>query len=112
MIKYIIVFLFSFPVFAGGGHTTNVTNNYYTTESTTIQSNNSGIATAISASQLNFNWGTTALQGSVGYGNYDNENAITFGLGKRFGRVLVNGSIGSESNTDKYSFGAGASWTF
>lgn len=71
-----------------------------------------GIATAIANSQLNFGLGTKSLQGSCGYGNYNANNAITCGLGRRFGRVLVNGSIGSESGSDDYSYGIGAAWTF
>lgn len=105
--KYLILMFLSFSAFAHG----DTTNNYYPTE-TVVKGKTPGVATAISASQLNFDWGSYALQGSVGYGNYDNENALTFGLGKRFGRVLINGSVGSESNTDNYSIGAGISWKF
>ena len=71
-----------------------------------------GIATAIANSQHSFNWGTKAWQGSIGTGHYSDSNALSFGMGKRYGRMLFNGSIGSESGTDKYSFGAGVNWQF
>ena len=100
--KYLLALLFTTSVFASEGHQ----------ETIEYKVEYKGIATAISASQLNFDWGSYSLQGSAGLGSYGSSQALTFGLGKRFGRVLVNGSIGSESNNDEYSFGFGASFKF
>ena len=47
----------------------------------------------IAATQLNFDWSTKALQLSVGFGN-DGSSAI--GIGKRFDRILINGSVMDE----------------
>ena len=105
--KYILLLILAFPVIASERH-------HETRIETRIEPKIEyrGIATAIANSQLNFGLGTHSLHGSCGYGNYNDSNAVTCGLGKRFGRVLVNGSIGSESGTGEYSYGLGAAWTF
>jgi len=107
---FIVIFLVSVSTvaLAGENHapreTYNETNNY------TIN-NYRGVATAL-ANNHSFGWGTDKLQGSLGYSNYDGENALSFGLAQRFKNVLVSGSVGSESNTDKYSFSANMGWRF
>jgi len=74
--------------------------------------NTDGIALAIAAAQHQFDWGTYSLQGSIGVGEYDGNNAISFGIGGRIGkdRMLVNGSIGVEEG--KTGIGAGLNWRF
>ena len=103
-----------------------VINNYYTTEeyiteeyitestsSTTINNSITGIALSIATSQHQFDFGTSedVWQGSVGVGNYKGKTATSFALGKRVGRMLVNGSVGKEEGSD-LSFGAGINWRF
>lgn len=68
-----------------------------------------GTALALSQAQLNFDWHTTKWQASVGAGYYDNLEAVSVGIGKKFGDVLVNGSIGCES---KCGGGIGATFRF
>lgn len=67
-------------------------------------------ALSISASQLNMDWSTTKLQGSAGTGIHKGVQAISFGLGKRTGKVLINGSV-STDGTDT-AIGAGVNWRF
>jgi hypothetical protein len=68
-----------------------------------------GVASAIAASQLNFDWSTDALQGSAGIGVY-NSTAISFGMAKRVGKTIISGSANIEDG--KISGGAGVSWRF
>lgn len=56
-----------------------------------------GIASAIAASQHQFNYGIHSWQGSVAVGTYDSETAISVGLAKRFNRTLINGSVSKNS---------------
>jgi len=100
-------------VLGGGGHhhnheSTTVTNNTVVTK----QVDTSGVALSIAAAQHQFDWGTYKLQGAVGFGGYDNSNAISLGVGKRLGkdRMLLNGSVGIENN--KLGYGAGMNWRF
>ena len=71
---------------------------------------NKGVALAIAKSQHNFDWSTEKWQGSLGTGSYDGQDAISIGVGKRFSNVLLNGSIGRES--DKYGYGFGINMRF
>ena len=70
----------------------------------------SGNAIAIATAQHHFDFGTHSFQGSVGAGHYQNDTAVSFAIGKRFGRMLINGSVGSESGNT--SVGAGINWRF
>lgn len=105
--KYLLALLFATSVFA-----TSVFASEGHQETIEYKVEYRGIATAIANSQHSFNWGTKAWQGSVGTGLYNDSNALSFGMGKRYGRMLFNGSIGSESGSDEYSFGAGINWQF
>ena len=69
-----------------------------------------GTALAIAKAQHNFDWSTGKWQGSVGLGSFDNTDAISFGMGKRVGQTLLNGSIGRENG--KYGYGIGVNWRF
>lgn len=111
--KYLLLFMISFTTFASERPHEVVVKEIHTIE-TRIEPKLEyrGIATAIATAQHSFNWGTKAWQGSIGTGHYNASNALSFGMGKRYGRMLFNGSIGSESGTDKYSFGAGVNWQF
>jgi len=66
-----------------------------------------GAALAIAMSQMNFDWSTQKNQASFGVGSFDSQDAISFGFGKRFGNVLINGSIGKEGNKSGYGVGFG-----
>jgi len=66
-----------------------------------------GASLAIAMSQINFDWSTQKNQVSVGVGSFDNQDAISFGFGKRFGGVLINGSIGKEGSKSGYGVGFG-----
>jgi len=76
---------------------------------TTIINNQTanGAALAIAMGQINFDWSTQKNQASIGAGSFDNQDAISFGFGKRFGDILINGSIGRESNKTGYGVGLG-----
>ncbi len=110
--KIIILLLLSFSVMADEKHhnvnapVNNVTN--YSVTNYDV----SGVATSIANSQHSFSFGTFALQGSLGAATYNNSNALSFGLAKRFNRVLISGSVSSESVSDNYSFGVGVGWRF
>lgn len=77
---------------------------------TTLTGQSEGVALSLAASQHHFDFGTHSWQGSVGMGSYDNDSAISFGLAKRFDRVLINGSVGV--NGDKSGYGMGVNWRF
>lgn len=131
MFKYILfLFLISFNVFADNGNYNgqNKENNSTTTEQQVVinidnsssqpvdkytyvpTSNTEGVASAIASSQHHFDFGTDAWQGSLGVGNYENNNAASFSVGKRFDRILFNGTIITEN--DKVSYGFGLNWRF
>jgi len=69
-----------------------------------------GTALAIAMSQLSFDWSTKDYQAGVGLGNFNDQDAISIGFGKRVDRLLINGSVGRESN--KYGYGFGVNWHF
>lgn len=71
-----------------------------------------GQALGLAASALNFDARTYDLQGSVGIGGYDGNNAIFIGIGKRIGKggMLLNGGIGTEEG--KTGYNAGLSFKF
>jgi hypothetical protein len=80
-------------------------------ESKVIQTvKNNGVALAIAKAQHSFDWSTEKIQGSVGMGSFDNNDAISFAAGKRVGQILLNGSIGRENS--KYGYGVGVTWRF
>lgn len=69
-----------------------------------------GTALGIAASQCHHDFATVSLQGCAGIGSFMNEKAYSFGLAKRFDRVLINGSVSTEnSNT---AIGAGINFRF
>ena len=121
----ILLALLPFTVFAGGWHhsheqVTNVTEVTEVTEltevtnlteltqinNTTIESSNTtGVALGIATSQLNFDWGTNDVQVGAGLGNFEDNNAASIGIGKRFKHVLINGSVGREGGKSGYGVG-------
>lgn len=64
-----------------------------------------GIASAIAASQHHYK-ATTALQWSVGGGNYNGDSAVSFGLGKQAGKIFVSGNFSSDGRASAIGFGA------
>jgi len=80
-------------------HHEKATNNYY---------NVKGVASAISASQCHFDNGSFHLQLCAGAGYTDSQEAVTFGIGKKYKDLLLNGTISSEDN--RTYFGIGANW--
>ncbi len=101
MKAFLILLLFSIPALAHDRH-------YEKPSPQEIK----GIASAIAASQHNFDMGTYSWQGSVGIGGINGNDAISFGMGKRPCEdcPLFNGSVGIEEG--KTSFGAGITWRF
>jgi len=69
-----------------------------------------GTALSLAAAAHSFDWSTKDLQGSVGLGGYSGENALSFGIGKRYGRTLLNGSLGISEGETGYS--AAVNWHF
>lgn len=121
--KYLIL-LFPITVYASGSHdheTINITNNV-TLPSMSINVPSphipdlqpraiktkhriTGVALGIASAQHAFDWSTDKSQLSVGIGQYDGSEAISVGVGRRFGEILVNGSLGKEGS--KTGLGAG-----
>jgi len=69
-----------------------------------------GVAAALASSQHNFGFYTPKTQWSIAGGQFDNESALSIGLGKRLGDVLINGSVVNESG--EIGFGIGLSGRF
>lgn len=99
--KYLI-FLLSFSAFAGGSH--HNINETIINESI-VNEVNRGVALGLASSALQFDLNTNGLQWSAGAGFYDGSEAATFGLGKRFGKTLINGSVGIENGQTGLSLG-------
>lgn len=83
----------------------NNTVNHYT-----VVVEGKGTATAIASSQHNFDWSTDKWQGSFGLGGFSNKSAHSFGLAKKFDKVLINGSVSHEEADTGYGLGIG--WRF
>ena len=62
-------------------------------------SNTSGVALGIAATQHHFDFGTYKWQGSLGLGRFENNTAISIGIAKRLKDedVMINGSFGMEN---------------
>lgn len=93
MKKALFTFALLLPsiILAGGYHHSPVVNNYYPSETTiTTGIDNAelskGIALAL-AGQHQFDFDTVAYQGSIVGAWYDDENAVSFGLAKRFRKL-------------------------
>lgn len=84
--KYLILLFLPAISFASGYH------GEYTVNNTQTVKKSSNTAMALSAAQLNFDWSTQALQISSGIGFHNGAQALSIGLGKRYGQVLLNGS--------------------
>ena len=104
--KYILLFLISQTLYAGGSHHKHavILNSPNTTTT------GRGVALSIAASQHHFDFGTHSWQGSIGAGSFDSQSSISFGVAKRLDRVLVNGSFGTQG--EKTGFGVGVNWRF
>ena len=103
MKKYLILFLLSFNAMA---------DNYHHGTADTIVNNTTseGVALGIAVAQHHFDFGTNSWQGSVGAGYFDDDTALSLAIGKRFGRMLINGSVSYED--DKTGLGVGLNWRF
>ena len=93
----------------------SVVNNYYPTTITSGVSDeviNELFAMSVAVSQHQFDMGTHDWQGSVGAGFYQDENAVSFGVGKRFEKIdaLFNASYGQVN--DHSVIGAGVTFRF
>lgn len=75
-----------------------------------IEKSSAGAASAIAASQHNYYWGKSELQGSAAIGSFDGNTAFSFGLAKKYKKTLINGSISNEGG--KIGAGAGINWIF
>ncbi len=96
-----LFFTLSFNAMAGEKHHNQLTTNNY-------QTSIKGVALAISAAQCSFDNGSSSLQlcGAVGY--YENQEAVTFGIGKKYKSFLLNGTISTESG--QTAIGVGLNW--
>ena len=99
---------FIFAHVANADHHHHTTINISNTDKTV--SKPIGTALSLAAAAHTFDWGTKDLQGSVGLGGYSGENALSFGIGKRYGRALLNGSLGVSEGETGYS--AAVNWHF
>ena len=100
---------------ASGYHHRTIDKTVTINKTTTIEKtnniyNNEGVASAIAASQHQFNYGVLGWQGSVGIGTFDSKSAFSFGLAKRFNKTLINSSISNEEG--KFGAGIGINFTF
>ena len=68
-----------------------------------------GVASAIAAGQCQFDW-THSWQGCAALGNFDSNSAAAFGLGKRYNKVLFNGTVSLEEG--EVGVGASVNWKF
>ena len=100
-------FIFAHIVEADSYHGRETTINIAETANT---SKMQGTALSLSAAALQMDWGTKSLQGGIGLGGYSGENALSFGIGKRYGRALLNGSLGVSEGETGYS--AAVNWHF
>ena len=91
-----------------------ITENYITENYRTDVSNdmNDGVALNLSAAALQFDWSTDAWQYSGGLGNYENRTAGSFGLAKRFGGILLNGSYNRAMESGKAGYNVGITGRF
>jgi len=99
----VILLSLSTHLYASGDRSTTTTTNTYNYSSVTDAR---GVAIAIASAQHNFDYGTYSWQGSVGAGYYNGEDAVSFGVAKRVGKILMNGSITPDS------IGVGVNWRF
>lgn len=74
-----------------------------------LSSDHEGVASAIAAGQCQFDW-THDMQGCLAGGTYDGNDAVSFQLGQRYKKVLINGGINYESG--EYSAGIAVNWKF
>jgi len=81
-----------------------------TTSTQTIEKSSTGTASAIAASQHNYYWGKSDLQGSAAIGIFDDKTAFSFGLAKKYKKTLINSSISNEEG--KIGGGVGINWIF
>ena len=80
------------------------------TSTQVIEKSSYGVASAIAASQHNYYWGKSDLQGSAAIGSFDNKTAFSFGRAKKYKKTLINGSISNEEG--KIGAGFGINWIF
>ena len=107
----LLILISSLLVFGNSLADRNYVTNNYTTEVITIINNDGNIARAIATSISNnhqFDFATYDYQGSVVGGWYDGEDAVSFGLAKRFGfmEALWHGSYTSNGSHAAISVGA------
>lgn len=103
--KYLILFFFVSTAWATNYHHRPIVNS---TNVIKMQADDECIG--LSASQLHFDWATTSLQGGAGVGFKGDCQAGTFGLGKRTGDMLINGTVSTDGEDAAY--GAGINWRF
>ena len=71
-----------------------------------------GVSSAMALSAQQYDWGVEAWQWSVSGSSFNNTNGFGVGLGKRFGKVLINANIATEEHSNKPAFNIGASGHF
>jgi len=104
----IVAALFFFVL--GQSYATEYHHAYIGQSSEPTKTESSGTASAIAAAQHNYYWGKSSLQGSAAIGLFDNKEAVSFGLAKKYKKTLINGSISKEGN--QLGIGAGVNWIF
>lgn len=82
---------------------------YTTTSTTTEKTGCDGSALGVAAAQHQFDFGTHSWQWAAGAAYVDKNGegceALSFGLGKRIDRAVINGSISHESDSTAYGIG-------
>lgn len=108
MIKYLFLLL-PIAVFASDPHHDHPAPIIYPVpiiqEQYTITDTTEGVSLGIATAQHHFDLGTHKWQWSAGYGYFDGNDAVSFSIGKRVDRVLINGSIGREGGKTGYGVG-------
>ena len=107
MVAIIFLFAISLSVFASNKHRVPTVINI--TETTAISNYSSDISIAVAVAQHHYK-ATKSLQWSVGVGYVEDSSAVSFGLGKQFGKVFISGNFSSNGNSS--AIGIGASGTF
>lgn len=107
--KFLLILLLAFAglAFADRSYDPPVVTTTTTTLITSVE--NEGVASAIAAGQCQFDW-TYSWQGCAAVGSYDGNSAAAFGLGKRYKKVLFNGTVSLEEG--EVGVGASVNWKF
>jgi len=110
ILMYVLFFAVSMAAIADSNYSIVYEQQPITTSTQIIEKSSTGTASAIAASQHNYYWGKSDLQGSAAIGSFNGNTAFSFGLAKKYKKTLINGSISNEEG--KIGAGMGINWIF